>query len=158
MQPGLKAATIGAPHSGMLPEALECSLQCPERDRRPILTKEERTADTSRWIPGIPPDCIFAEHFRQIPADGNQSRLEEFGVADGEQGIRQVHVADRQVQRLLAAQPRPIHHQQNHTHGRRLDPRRKSWTRWNRLQKAANLRTRVDVRDEFRRTLRQVLR
>src|SRR5690242_12371462 len=92
-------------------------------DRGAALAEEEAALTAGRRMSRVSPVDISGQDTRQVPADRYQSGLEELGVPDREQGIRQIHVGDRQVQRLMAAQAGPIQEQEDRSQGLRLDLR-----------------------------------
>ena len=127
VQPRLVATAVGAPHAGMFPEPLEGILQRPAVNRRPASADEEVALGAGRRMRISPPAGVIAQHLRQVRADGNQSGLEELGIADGEQGVRQVHVCRPPGQRLPAPQPGPVQQQQDRSQGGRLNRLGKRW-------------------------------
>ena len=90
-------------------------------NRGPALAEEEAARRRRPPDALLPASGVLGQHLGQVLADRDQPGLEELGVADGEQGVRQVHVRDGQVQRLAGAQPGPVQQQQDRPQGGRFD-------------------------------------
>ena len=94
MKSGLVATAVGALDAHPFPQPLECTLQIPSVNRRPAPTGEEVALCLGKGMRCDPPAGVIAQHFAQIRADGNQPRFEKLGIANSEQGVRQVYVCD----------------------------------------------------------------
>ena len=75
-------------------------------------------------IPGVrcrSPAGVFGQHACQFGPDRDQAGLEELGIPDGDQGVRQIDIRDGQSQRLTDAQAGPVQQQQDRPKGVRLN-------------------------------------
>ena len=96
VKPRLVATAVRAPDAGMFPQSLEGILHIPTVKRRPAPADEEVALGLGRRMRSAPPAGVLAEHLVQDRADGHQPRFEELGITNGEKGIRQIDVGDRQ--------------------------------------------------------------
>src|SRR5580692_10001115 len=117
MQPRLMTTAVGTLDAGIVPQSLEGILHIPGVKRRPAATDEEVALSLGQRMCLGPPADVIAQHLAQIRADGDQPRFEELGIANGEKGIRQIHVSYRQSQYLTAAQPCSVQQQQDRAQG-----------------------------------------
>src|SRR6266542_4233709 len=111
VQPWLVASPVGASHADVLAQPLEGPVQGPRMNRLPVPPDEE-AAGVGRWVGRRSPADIIVQHLGQVPADGNQTRLEELAVPDGEQPVWYAYVRDRQTEHLATAQAGPVHQEQ----------------------------------------------
>ena len=79
------------------------------------------SSPTVGWRHRSPSGVLASRQLVRCRLDRDQPGLEELGVPDGEDGIRQVHIRDGQIQRLTARKPGPVEEQQDRPEGLRFD-------------------------------------
>ena len=93
---------------------------------------------------------IVAQRATEIWTDRHQPRLVEFRVADGQQCRRQIDVGERQAERFAEAQARSVQQQQERSKRVGFEVKSTMPIAVRRLQQAAHLVTRKEIRHKRR--------
>ena len=108
MKARLLASARRALYSGVCTDPRKHFLKLAEGDRVTRVQGEEGRvrAGRRRQTPALP--LMFGERVGERVTDGRQTRFEEFGVADGEDVLAEVHIAAAQAQPLARTKSRPV--------------------------------------------------
>ena len=151
VQPRLVASTVRSAYPRMFPEPLECVVHRLHVNRGPTSAEEEAARRAVPWMRCRSPAGVVGQHACQIVDRWDQAGLEELGIADGEQGVRQIDVRDGQGQRLTDAQPGPVQQQQDRPQGVRFDQGAVVLGRRDRIQQPADFVSRCRCTGRRRR-------
>ena len=90
VQPRLVATAIRPLYPRELPQPVECVIQRPSVSRGPPLADEESTPGASRQDEILLAEVRIRPGPWLVPARWDQPRLEELGIPDGDQPVRQI--------------------------------------------------------------------
>ena len=96
VQPRLVACAVGPPYPRVVPEPLERPVHRLHLNRGPTLAEEESTLRVVPcWVRCRSPTGVCGQQACHLWSDGDQAGLEELGIPDGDQGVRQIDIRDR---------------------------------------------------------------
>ena len=118
MKARLLSSARRAVHFGVRAQPGEHAFKLPEGDGFAGVRSEEGGLSSGRHRQMSTLDGIRGQRVGERVANGHQARLEEFGIADGQDALAQIHIATAQPQAFTWAKSRPVQSQQQGSEGR----------------------------------------
>src|SRR5579875_928624 len=90
VQPWLVASAVRPSYPREIPEPFERAIHGLHLNHASAFAEEETTPRIISWVRCRSPTRVFGQHASQLWPDRDQSRLEELGITNGNQGVRQI--------------------------------------------------------------------